>query len=159
MPVAMSTPPELIGIQREISSKSHAGCIYITREILLLVNSVPIVPKGFVVVALQLFGNEFVFEPADLFGGQNRILRARDQSPFRRLTFFCSTHLFNRGWIDPFNSCWVITPRAASIVRQNMRTTANPLDLFRLSNSLNLDLSPSRIPQLRFDNRLSPWYT
>ena len=37
----------------------------------------PIVPKGFVVVALQLFGNEFVFELTNLFGGQNRILRAR----------------------------------------------------------------------------------
>ena len=34
----------------------------------------PVVAKGFVVVALQLFGNEFVFELTNLFGGQNRIL-------------------------------------------------------------------------------------
>jgi hypothetical protein len=33
------------------------------------ISSVPIVSKSFVVVALQLFGNEFVFEIANLLGG------------------------------------------------------------------------------------------
>src|SRR5215471_20664459 len=48
----------------------------------------PIVAKGFVVVTLQLFGNKFVFELANLVGGQDRVLRARDHAPFGRLSFF-----------------------------------------------------------------------
>src|SRR2546428_9862334 len=52
------------------------------------ISSVPIVSKSFVVVALQLFGNEFIFELTNLFGGKNRILRAWDHPPSRRLSFF-----------------------------------------------------------------------
>src|SRR5215470_204471 len=50
--------------------------------------SMPVVSKSFVVIALQLLRNKFIFELADLLGGKNRILRAWNHAPSRRLSFF-----------------------------------------------------------------------
>jgi hypothetical protein len=46
------------------------------------IRSVSIVAESSVVVALQLFGNKFIFELANLLSGKNRILRAWDYTPF-----------------------------------------------------------------------------
>src|SRR4029077_17949521 len=101
-------------------------------------------PKGLIVVALKLFGNKLVFELANLLGRQNRILLARDHAPFQRLSFFVPLICWKPAWIsDPFRTLLGHNPmssieRYLQIRQHKLTTTANPLDLLRLPNSLNL---------------------
>jgi hypothetical protein len=44
-----------------------------------------LMPERLLVIALEGFGDELVFELADLVGVEQRLLRARDDAPFALL--------------------------------------------------------------------------